>query len=776
MRRSLSVFLILILLCSSLVVPERAVQAQTAFDADNIQRSTVLLYQVVNNVNGTRIITCEGSGTLVSTDGLILTNAHNVLPGRNCRADRIVVALTLRVGEAPVATYYAEVVTSSRGADLSVLQITSTLDNRPVDRATLVLPFVELGESDAIRLDDTLAYVGYPTPGESLRGLEGQVPVEGSNAPVSTTGAALLVRGTISGFTAESRVGDRAWIKTRTPIPGGFSGGGAFDTNGRLVGIPTVQPSVVDGSAASCRRVQDSNADGRVDTADTCIPINGVINALRPIRLARGLILAAKLGISARTSQDEGIETTFSQNVAPRFSRLLFAAGVSPTGMPTNIVSSLPTGASSLYLFFDYDNMREGMVYELRVTLDGVPNPVFSLAPATWTGSTRGMWYVGSTSQVWPNGEYEFNLFIEGTRAAAAQIAVGETPALAPSFSDILFGVFNEQTSQLENNGALLPVADQINAEFVYNNIPDGTPWRQVWSYEGLTISDTNATEGGLTWSDGANGKKQIVALGNALQPGRYRLDLYIADRLAATSDFILAGGAVSRTAETFTNVQFTNDVQLSRNNTERVIGTAFTGRLTSLYATYDWRQIGSGTPWTWRLSIDDNVLYESTTPWRAGSDGTEGWIGFTTRDALPDGTYKIEILLVGVVRASTSARVGLGQLPITTFGGAEGLALQGVIVDAETGRGIAGVSVIVLEPLLDVADFTYSMDQIYAMSLTDSQGQFSISRPLSRGLEGEYYSIIIVARGYLPLSADGVEVGLDTPSPLVLRLELNRD
>ena len=69
--------------------------------------------------------------------------------------------------------------------------------------------------------------------------------------------------------------------------------------------------------------------------------------------------------------------------------------------MPTAVVTGMPAGTSRLYLFFDYNNMRDGIIYELRTTQDGVPNPTFSLAPATWNGGKSGMWYIGSSAQTW---------------------------------------------------------------------------------------------------------------------------------------------------------------------------------------------------------------------------------------------------------------------------------------------------------------------------------------------------------------------------------------
>src|SRR5260221_4686763 len=67
-----------------------------------------------------------------------------------------------------------------------------------------------------------------------------------------------------------------------------------------------------------------------------------------------------------------------------------------------------------------------------------------------------------------------------------------------------------------------------------------GQAWREVWYNQDLKVRETSGT-----WKEAANGKTTVNATANGtpLQPGRYRLEMYIGDRLAATSDFIMAGG-----------------------------------------------------------------------------------------------------------------------------------------------------------------------------------------------------------------------------------------
>jgi S1-C subfamily serine protease len=71
--------------------------APVELNEEVIKRATVFVMQTYES-RGQPVISCVGSGTLVSADGLILTNAHNVLPSETCRSDTIVVAITVHRG------------------------------------------------------------------------------------------------------------------------------------------------------------------------------------------------------------------------------------------------------------------------------------------------------------------------------------------------------------------------------------------------------------------------------------------------------------------------------------------------------------------------------------------------------------------------------------------------------------------------------------------------------------------------------------------------------
>jgi len=230
-----------------------------------------------------------GSGTIVSATGHILTNHHVTDlasvreqiedPGMKLLEGMLAVLITRSADEPPIASYLAEVQADSAHLDLAVLRITQDLGRKPVNPESLQLPFVPLGDSEQVNLAQAVYIFGYPAIG-------GQTIT--------------YTEGAVSGFSAEDGVQGRAWIKTDASISGGNSGGTAIAGDGTLIGVPTrgggggtTEPLV------DCRSVTDTNGDGSVNAEDTCVPVGGFINSLRPVNLARPLIEQAMSGQGA---------------------------------------------------------------------------------------------------------------------------------------------------------------------------------------------------------------------------------------------------------------------------------------------------------------------------------------------------------------------------------------------------------------------------------------------------------------------------------------------
>jgi len=187
----------------------------------------------------------SGSGFLISSDGLILTNKHVINSGERDTSDYQVI---LNSGK----QYYAQFIGEDKLKDLAVLKI--------FDKD---LPFVELGNSDDLTIGTTVIAIG-----NALGRYQNSV-----------------TKGIISGMNRSLDVIDNEGnaetlydvIQTDAEINIGNSGGPLIDLTGKLVGVNTA-----------------------IDTAGTsigfAIPINDVRNVITSVK-QYGLIIRPRLGV-----------------------------------------------------------------------------------------------------------------------------------------------------------------------------------------------------------------------------------------------------------------------------------------------------------------------------------------------------------------------------------------------------------------------------------------------------------------------------------------------
>ncbi|MDK8797157.1 trypsin-like peptidase domain-containing protein [Corynebacterium sp. MSK044] len=161
-------------------------------------------------ISGSRVMS-EGSGSIISSDGKVLTNHHVVAEAGDGQAELVV---TLNDGTKHPASFVA----SDVNTDVAVIQIEGVND----------LPVIQFGDSDSLAVGQSVVAVGSPL---------------GLSATVTTGIVSALnrpVRAAQGG--GESSLMDG--IQTDAAINPGNSGGPLVDMNGHLIGMNSVIASL----------------------------------------------------------------------------------------------------------------------------------------------------------------------------------------------------------------------------------------------------------------------------------------------------------------------------------------------------------------------------------------------------------------------------------------------------------------------------------------------------------------------------------------------------
>ncbi|MBI5348427.1 MAG: FHA domain-containing protein [Chloroflexi bacterium] len=216
--------------------------------AANEQKALRALVQVIVPVGDPKTTkqSSTGSGSIISNKGHVITNFHVIGDKKTGKSYNnegwAAIAINWNnPSDAPDTLYICDVIKTSATLDLALLKPRSLLKNGQAQAlpADLVFPFLPVGNSDAMKIGDPIAVLGFP-------GLGGDTPT--------------FTRGTISGFLVDDDNGiDKGWFKTDAEINPGNSGGMAINSNGELIGVPTLvtfnKPSQATGKIGEIRPI-----------------------------------------------------------------------------------------------------------------------------------------------------------------------------------------------------------------------------------------------------------------------------------------------------------------------------------------------------------------------------------------------------------------------------------------------------------------------------------------------------------------------------------------
>jgi putative serine protease PepD len=202
--------------------------ALTAAHLDRVKRASVQIVATRND--GTAL--WKGSGTIIGSDGLILTNAHvghpSALPPGNPdhMDDAAVYLVALAKDDASPAEprYRATTIVSDGYLDIAVMKINAKNDGSPLNPGPLGLPDpVPIGDSSALHTGDHITALGYP----ALTG-----------TPGVAAGPLTITSGDVASFTADPPTHtDRFWIDSTERLGSGNSGGASINNAGEVIGI-----------------------------------------------------------------------------------------------------------------------------------------------------------------------------------------------------------------------------------------------------------------------------------------------------------------------------------------------------------------------------------------------------------------------------------------------------------------------------------------------------------------------------------------------------------
>lgn len=392
-------------------------QGLTGPQRQRLAKATVLII-AAQDQGGQPIPTHIGSGTIITADGLILTNAHVASPAAQgdleFEPDYLYIALMEDESKPPVPTYLAQLMAVDGFLDLAIIKITSTLDGSTINSTDLNFDFVEIGNSDDTHLGDTVNIFGFP-------GIGGDTIT--------------FTKGSVSGFTSEEPIGDRAWIKTDATIAGGNSGGLGANDLGQIIGVPTIASSGANADVTDCRVIQDTNGDGALTQEDTCIPIGGFINALRPVNLALPLIRAAQSSTAYVSPYDTGgvSEPGTPGTGNEQFSFVAWTEEFGDDSCPINPVTSFSSGVKQVSAIYAFSGMTDGQAFWMYWLIDG---EVAVESQFAWDGGPEAncyAFYVHNGGEALPDGAYTLELYDEDGMVATQSVSVGGTGQTEPT-------------------------------------------------------------------------------------------------------------------------------------------------------------------------------------------------------------------------------------------------------------------------------------------------------------------------------------------------------
>jgi S1-C subfamily serine protease len=485
--------------------------------------------------DGTPLEVSNGSGTLITEDGYILTNHHVATMEENIPREVISYCEDQADGDAeadwglrvwtpdergvPEEAYQVEVVAdSSMADDMAVLKITEKADGSRVNTRRNPFPYVQFGDSDALREPERITLIGYPAnAGPNRRVSEGIFSGWGDN-----------------GYGVE-------WIYTDATISGGNSGGTAVNSEGLFIGIPSA------GTFSDCRP-GDTNNDGQINEDDSgCIGLGGNYGLIVPGNTAREFAeeatgLEFDVVESSTPVEDETPTPEVEETEEP----------VDPSAPPVGDIEFFAYdenlepqdafhNASRIEGCFENLNLTEGDEGTATWYLDG---EVFIVSEFVWDDA----WNPQACASVYTTeesespyldpGTYTLEVTVNGQTVTSDELEVTRSTQVE---SVTISGRNSDRETIKAVDGVLEGEITTVYVDIAFIDMNRGDAWQVDLYLDGELIESSDAE----AWANGATGEESVrlrTAERGPFEPGAYEIVITINEVEAERVPLEIAG------------------------------------------------------------------------------------------------------------------------------------------------------------------------------------------------------------------------------------------
>ena len=481
----------------------------------------------------------NGSGTIISEDGYILTNHHvtaaieDELPeeiiefcsdqagSRGGEVNLALLAWTPDERGTPTDAYRIEVIDeSSEADDMAVVKITEGADGSSVNTRRNPFPHAQFGDSDLLREPETITMIGYP--GNA-----------GTNRRVS--------EGIFSGWGDNGYGTD--WIYSDAVGSGGISGGTAINSDGLFIGIPSA------GTRDDCRP-GDTNRDGVVDDKDGCIGTGGNYTIIIPGNLAREFAEEAtglEFDVATPTDPSETPEPTPTSEPADPSAPLI--ENIEFTGMDDegNVIEDM-TDIRRLEACFD-STIPDGSILDVTWFLDG---DILFQTELEWEDAYNPNGCVSiyltedAAAPFLDAGLYSAEIEVDGETFVTGEVEVFrsdsddvDTPSDTANIESVsIRGRTTDDTSVTARRGVLTGEFESLTATISFVDMEDGMAWQADLYFEGDLVTSTNPE----AWRGEETGTESVrlVPEDEIFEAGDYELVITVDGDNAFTQEFTI--------------------------------------------------------------------------------------------------------------------------------------------------------------------------------------------------------------------------------------------